>query len=155
MVESYIHFLGKWVDQIPFGLPRDSSFNFEHFDILWASNEHSYQKLYPFEVKKKFRKKAFRQYEWRDPPRGQQLANSTGESTRRCHVSNSPTPLASSLQKQTPPGKSFKTAPFWELVSKRDLVWAICLIFTFCHIIDQSPIRKRLTTWLKPLCLHS
>ena len=99
---------------------------FEHFDILCASNGHSYQKLYPFEVKFFFRKKAFRQYEWRDPPRGQQLANSTSESTRHRHVSNSPTPLASPLQKQTP-WKKFQNSPFWELVSKRDLVWAIYL----------------------------
>ena len=33
---------------------RDYSFNFEHFDILWASNGHSYHKLYPFEVKNFF-----------------------------------------------------------------------------------------------------
>ena len=31
-----------------------------------------------------------------------------------CHLSNSSTPLVSSLQKQTPSGKSFKTNPFWE-----------------------------------------
>ena len=38
----------------------------------------SYTRL---KLKKIFRKKAFRPYEWRDPPREQQLANSTGEST--------------------------------------------------------------------------
>ena len=91
---------------------KDSSFNFEHFDILWASNGHSYQKLYLFEVKKKVHKKTFRRYEWRDPSRGQCLAISTGKSTRCCHVSNSPTPLASFLQKQPPSEKSFETAPF-------------------------------------------
>ena len=59
----------------------------------------SYTRL---KLKKIFRKKAFRQYEWRDPPREQQLANSTGESTRCRHVSNSPFLLASPFQKQTP-----------------------------------------------------
>jgi len=64
---------------------------------------------------------------------------STSGGTR--HVdSNSPTPLASSPGvatcptrqshwrvpfKNRPPRKSFKTVPFWELVSKNNLVWEI------------------------------
>ena len=69
----------------------------------------SYTRL---KLKKNFCKKAFRQYEWRDPPRGQQLANSTGKSTRRRHVSNSPTSLASPPKKQTPLKKVSKQPPF-------------------------------------------
>lgn len=57
--------MGGWILNPFFGKNEmtksqgDSSFNFKHFNILWTSNKHSYQKLYPFEVKKNSIKKHF------------------------------------------------------------------------------------------------
>ena len=56
------------------------SFNFKHFDILWTSNGTFLLKVIPVSsFKKNFVKKAFRHYEWRNPPRGPCLIISTGE----------------------------------------------------------------------------